>query len=297
MTDKLACPQCGQQIESPNRPADGSVECGSCGVLVSASGTGGGAETSEQTKTTRGCGCWGWGVAVFLILFLTYSAILRVPQGRGPCDSQRCSNNLKEIAVALQCYSVQHGRFPPPYTVDEHGRRLHSWRVLILPYLGRRDLYDVIRLDEPWDSPHNRQHAYARPHVFQCPSNPTPWRDDHRTDYVMISGPGTIGEGTEGTRPKDISDGAEYTILVAEFANSDVHWMEPRDYDFGTMPHKFVDPDSGRIGLGSRHYDIINVATADGAVIRLKADIDTKTFETLMTRSGGEEFSLRDVRD
>ena len=295
MADKLACPQCGQQIESPDGAAGSPVECGSCGVSVSAGGTHGGAETSEQTKATRGCGCWGWGVAMFLILFLAYLALPRVQDARAPSRQGVCSRNLKEIAIALQCYSQHHGRFPPPYTVDEQGKRLHSWRVFILPYLGRGDLYNEIRLNEPWDSPHNRQLASYRPDLFLCPSNPTPWADDNRTDYVMITGPGTIGEATEGVRPKDISDGAEYTILVAEFANSDIHWMEPRDYDFGTMPHAFVDPDSGATGLGSRHSDIVTGVTAAGVSIRLKTDIDIKTFEALMTRAGGDEVSLDDL--
>jgi hypothetical protein len=33
------------------------------------------------------------------------------------------------------------------------GERLHSWRVVLLPYLGQQELYEKIRLDQPWDSP------------------------------------------------------------------------------------------------------------------------------------------------
>jgi type II secretory pathway pseudopilin PulG len=47
-----------------------------------------------------------------------------------------CSNNLKQIALALHNYHDEFGSFPPVYTVDDAGTRLHSWRTLILPYMG-----------------------------------------------------------------------------------------------------------------------------------------------------------------
>ena len=48
----------------------------------------------------------------------------------------RCASNLSRLRMAIENYIVVHGRYPPAYTMDEHGNRLLSWRVLILPYLG-----------------------------------------------------------------------------------------------------------------------------------------------------------------
>ena len=50
MTDKLACPQCGQQIDSPDGAAGSPVECGSCGVSVSAGGTHGGGRNGRSKR-------------------------------------------------------------------------------------------------------------------------------------------------------------------------------------------------------------------------------------------------------
>ena len=44
-------------------------------------------------------------------------------------------NRLKQIGLAMHNYLSAHTTFPPPYSADKNGRPLHSWRVLILPYL------------------------------------------------------------------------------------------------------------------------------------------------------------------
>ena len=62
-------------------------------------------------------------------------------------------------------YEAQHGCFPPAYSVDKDGRPLHSWRVLLLPYLDEEELYKQLRLDEPWDSPHNKAVFDATAHA------------------------------------------------------------------------------------------------------------------------------------
>ncbi|MBQ9813579.1 MAG: DUF1559 domain-containing protein [Thermoguttaceae bacterium] len=57
-----------------------------------------------------------------------------------------CFVNMQRITIALLSYQTEHGALPPAFTVDEEGNPLHSWRVLILPYLGEdsKALYDQI---------------------------------------------------------------------------------------------------------------------------------------------------------
>jgi hypothetical protein len=47
-----------------------------------------------------------------------------------------CHGNLQRIVLAMLIYERQHGTLPPAYTVDASGQPLHSWRVLLLPYVG-----------------------------------------------------------------------------------------------------------------------------------------------------------------
>ena len=102
----------------------------------------------------------GWGCFFIMIplfglcvgLFLPFVHNAREAARRMQCEGQ--SNYLR---FALFNYRDEYGSFPPAYTVGENGKPLHSWRVLILPYLEGKELYSQIRLDEPWDSEHNSQ--------------------------------------------------------------------------------------------------------------------------------------------
>jgi hypothetical protein len=135
-------------------------------------------------------GAIGSTLVLFIVLCLGPALLLpAVGMAREAARRAQCRNNLKQIGVALQNYHAAWNSFPPPYTVDSNGRPLLSWRVLILPYLNQQDVYDEFHLDEPWDSPHNRELTRLMLDVFTCPSdeNAMPFA----TNYVAITGLGT----------------------------------------------------------------------------------------------------------
>jgi prepilin-type processing-associated H-X9-DG protein len=213
-----------------------------------------------------------------------------------PCRSREaarrstCRNNLSQIARAISNYESQHGRFPPAYSVDKDGRPLHSWRVLLLPYLEQEELYKQIRLDEPWDSPHNKAvfDATGVPLIFVCPSNERRTDNVKETGYMMIVGPGTISDGPDSVRRKDVSDGTSNTIAVVEMSDSGIHWAEPRDLKADEMSYRINDPD--RPCIRSRHTGIANVAFCDGSVLSLEDSIPPETIKALTTIAGGEDL-------
>src|SRR5262245_6014980 len=117
-------------------------------------------------------------------------------------------------------YAERHGgRLPPAILYDEQGRPLHSWRVLILPYLEEEALYHQFRLDEPWDSPHNLALLPWMPKVYGVP-NDVPvdlGAEPHTTFCQVFVGKWTAFEGTQGLScPKDFPDGTSNTALLAE---------------------------------------------------------------------------------
>ena len=60
-----------------------------------------------------------------------------------------CSENLKQLGLAMREYSAKYDCYPPAYAVDHQGRPTVSWRVLLLPYIeGGAEVYKNIRLDE-----------------------------------------------------------------------------------------------------------------------------------------------------
>ena len=95
-----------------------------------------------------------------------------IPQAREAARKMQCSSYSKGILLAFHNYSDTHGALPPLYTVDDEGKPLHSWRVLILPFLDQQDLYNQIRLDEPWDSEYNKQFHDRMFYYYQCHSSP-----------------------------------------------------------------------------------------------------------------------------
>src|ERR1700761_2260667 len=73
-----------------------------------------------------------------LILFMIVSP-RRTP--REAARRHQCMDNLRQIALGLKTYADEHSAFPPAYTIDAHGKPLHSWRTLILPYIGQAELF------------------------------------------------------------------------------------------------------------------------------------------------------------
>ena len=98
-------------------------------------------------------------------------------------QQQLVMNHLKQIGLAMHNYLDANGHFPTPFSVDKQKKPLLSWRVHLLPYLEQQNLYRQFRLDEPWDSEHNKKLIKLMPKIFQCPLYPElakQWKDSLR---------------------------------------------------------------------------------------------------------------------
>ncbi|MGN6136297.1 MAG: DUF1559 domain-containing protein [Aureliella sp.] len=193
-----------------------------------------------------------------------------------------CSNNLKNISIALLNYEDYYRALPPAYTTDESGRRLHSWRTLILPQLGHTALYNSIDLSKPWDDPVNQQAAATVIPEYVCPSsgpNAAP-----NTVYQAVVDPASAFPGSQSVKLRDVTDGLSNTVFVIETAAEEsVPWMSPQDSD---MP-SFVSPGN------THHTGGINCAMGDGSVHFLSNSVDATTRQGLVTRNGGETINIQ----
>jgi prepilin-type processing-associated H-X9-DG protein len=175
-------------------------------------------------------------------------------------------------------YHDANGHFPRA-VVGKDGKRLLSWRVAILPYLEQQGLYNRFKLDEPWDSPHNKALLNEMPAFFACPSRPL---QPGLTAYRGFEGKGAFFEKDQDTGIANITDGTSNTIMVVE-ASEAAPWTSP-DSD---LP---FDPEArpSLYGAGSSHPGGFNVATADGSVRFIKNSISAIVFKALITKAGGE---------
>lgn len=226
----------------------------------------------------------------WLLVLLLFVIAGGVRLGYGVRDARRaalasCAKcPFGAIAVALHSYHDVHGCFPPAYIADADGRPMHSWRVLLLPYVDSMELYRRYDFHEPWDGPHNRQLFDAMPKVFHSETEPPSTRF---ANLVVVTGPGTAFPGAEPTRIADFQDGLDRTILATEVANSDIVWTEPRDLDIRTMA---LSPNApGRPSISAVSWRDPYVVLGDSIrTYPVKPSLTGDALRAMLTIAGGE---------
>jgi prepilin-type processing-associated H-X9-DG protein len=201
-------------------------------------------------------------------------AVVKVRQA---AERMRSQNNLKQIALAMHNYHDTFGTFPANAIYSKDGKPLLSWRVAILPFIEQDALYRQFHLDEPWDSPHNKELLKQMPPVYAPVQGKK--AEPYTTFYQGFVGDGAFFEGKEGIRIADITDGTSNTILVVE-AGESVPWSKPADLPFAAnnpVPK-----------LGAFYPNGFNAAFCDGSVHFLSRTIEEAVLRALITRNGGE---------
>jgi len=179
----------------------------------------------------------------------------------------KCENQIRQISLAMLLYEKDHGTLPPAFTVDDEGKPLHSWRVLLLPYLGQQQLYDHLELSEPWNSPHNKKYWAADIPIYQCPS-------DHETspgraNYSVVVGDDSAFRGTKGTVLNSIVGNPAGLVLVIERLEG-VCWLDPNQEVSVALADLGINqrgPSVKKIiGVSSDHKTCVVIGCRDGSV-------------------------------
>jgi hypothetical protein len=206
------------------------------------------------------------------------AAVAALVQMRRAAQRVHSQNNLKQLGLAMHNYLSTTNTFPANAIYDKDGKALLSWRVMLLPYLEGEDLYKQFKLDEAWDSPHNKKLLAKMPAVYKSPAGKA--KHPYGTFYQGFHGAGAIFDGKRGIGIADITDGTSNTIMFAEAAN-DVPWTKPEDLPF--KPGKPL-PKLGGIFPG----DGFNATFADGSVRFFRSTVKESSLEKMITRNGGE---------
>jgi len=247
-------------------------------------------EPALTAKPAATRGRWHRSVLGLMKLIFALACVLAalpylVPGGTCCGESARraqCCNNLKQIALALQSYYQQYGVLPPACVADANGRPMHSWRLLILPFLDQQSLYDQYSFREPWNGPNNSKLLNRMPACFACPSRFT--SPTNLTSYVTITGPGTMFPGLAPVKRADITDGGRTTIMVVEVTNTKIPWMAPIDLDARTVSLQINDP--RRPGISSPHRGGAQVAFGETNVTFVRESIAANKLRSMITIAG-----------
>lgn len=233
---------------------------------------------------------WISRVLVYLGVFLLFWKV--IPAGlsyfsetKPSARRTQCKDKLKHIGLALHLYHDSYGSFPPAVTYSADGQPMHSWRVLILPFLESaplREQYRKYNLNEPWNSPGNLAATASMPEIYLCRAGPH-GLSAGLTSYLALDGPGTVMDSSHPAQLKEIVDGSARTFMVIEALESGIGWSEPRDFDISQT----ISPGPG--GLSSPHGGGFHALIADSSVRFISDTISPQTLQALLTRDGGEE--------
>jgi hypothetical protein len=243
-----------------------------------------------------------WAAAVLLALVLSmYQA-----GGQEKKDPKRQSAmNLRTFAIAMLNYSDTYKHLPASANLDVRLRGqfgnavlteellakvqgklkgktlpLLSWRVAILPFIEEGPLYKQFKLDEPWDSEHNKKLQEKMPKVY---APVTGKAKPGLTYYQVFVGKDAPFDGMVSPRfPASFPDGTSNTFLVVEGGEA-VPWTKPQDipFDGKTVPK-----------LGGLFAEGFHVAMADGTVRFVPKGADERAIRAAITPRGGEFMDL-----
>lgn len=215
-------------------------------------------------------------VVIAIIAVLIGLLLPAVQAAREAARRAQCTNNLKQIGLALHGYMSTNGGLPPGY-ISTYDRLVRAevgpgwgWGSRILPYLEQQAVFDGINYSQALDQPSTYTIRTVALAVFLCPTDTMPvkwmtkngeivvngdgsvWEVSYPvaevagSNYVGVFGVGEPGVGGDGIffrdsfiTPADITDGLSMTVCVGE-RSTDLNKKRGQATWAGSVPGTFL---------------------------------------------------------
>jgi hypothetical protein len=204
---------------------------------------------------------------------LLLPAVQKVREAAAATGSQ---NNLHQMIIGEHDFASSLNNqmfYPLNFAKDQTGKPLLSWRVHLLPFVEGDALYKQFHLNEPWDSPHNKQLLNKMPKIYEVPGRAA---KQGETYYQVFTGPGSLFEhGWTVNLPGGFPKGTSQTVVFVEGATS-VPWTKPDDIVLGPDPRQQIFFSGGRS----------MVALGDGSVRSIPQTMRAQTLRNAILRDG-----------
>ncbi|MBN2294924.1 MAG: DUF1559 domain-containing protein [Pirellulales bacterium] len=265
-------------------------------------------------------------VVIAIIGILIALLLPAVQAAREAARRMHCTNNEKQIGIAILNYHDAYLAFPPGTL---HGGTGWSWSARILPFLECSDIHKRIDFSVDYNRVNtiNNQAMKTFVQTYICPSAPEPYliaccggipgdEDTAETNYSAVAthrdgneafyardpnGTGIMHLMASGEKIKisDVTDGTSTTFLVAECdldqndpynPGSSQHWGKIWASENRVTTAYGINSDLGHVyaPVKSRHPGGAQFLFADGHVSFINEEIDQAILQALTTRNWGE---------
>ncbi len=269
-------------------------------------------------------------VVIAIIAVLIGLLLPAVQKVREAANRMSCTNNLKQLGLALHNYHDTYTTLPParqvPPTPADLTVKYAGWRAMTLPFIEQENLKRLYNFNEDWWHVSNHPAAVYQVKTFQCPSAA---RGEVRQgwnarDNVWVTYPSSLGPNdyeavlgivnainptlyntgnnrsamfqNSAIRLTDIQDGTGGTVLIVECSSRPVPYCG-RSPMPGEAPNNqgagWIDG-LGPFSLDGTNTDCANLVFGQGPVTTPRGINATNLNEPYSFHSGGANFLFAD---